>query len=257
MFQRMVFPSLRRECSVREQFRVKWKQVIDEMERFRPEFVIFSAGFDAHDEDPLASCDLLEDDFKWATEVVLDACHRLSPNVQMPIMSILEGGYDIPALTASAVAHVQALIAGSPQRRKEQRKLLKKQAGGDQSTTQTPQSTPVAVASANKFDGEARANDLDESFISNIRNLLAECDTLHANATGTIDAQKAILEDWLDKAARADATATGDELAMPVEPMDESVGDLSARLTDLEIAEAVMDALGPEDEQQRTDHTEK
>jgi acetoin utilization deacetylase AcuC-like enzyme len=121
MFQRMAFPSLRRECSVREQFRVKWKQVIDEMERFRPEFVIFSASFDAHDEDPLASCDLLEDDFKWATEVVLDACHRLSPNVQMPIMSILEGGYDIPALTASAVAHVQALIAGSPPRRKEQR----------------------------------------------------------------------------------------------------------------------------------------
>ena len=36
---------------------------------FRPDFVIFSAGFDAHDDDDMASCELTEDDYKWATEI--------------------------------------------------------------------------------------------------------------------------------------------------------------------------------------------
>ena len=36
---------------------------------FKPELVIFCAGFDAHDEDPLASCELKEEDFAWATEI--------------------------------------------------------------------------------------------------------------------------------------------------------------------------------------------
>ena len=36
---------------------------------FRPDFVIFSAGFDAHDDDDMASCELTEDDYRWATEI--------------------------------------------------------------------------------------------------------------------------------------------------------------------------------------------
>ena len=44
-------------------------QIVEEMVLFKPDFVIFSAGFDAHDEDPLASCELTEDDFSWATEI--------------------------------------------------------------------------------------------------------------------------------------------------------------------------------------------
>ena len=41
---------------------------------FRPDLVIFSAGFDAHDEDPLANCELTEEDFTWATEIGVCVC---------------------------------------------------------------------------------------------------------------------------------------------------------------------------------------
>lgn len=44
-------------------------EVIEEMVLFKPDFVIFSAGFDAHDEDPLADVELTEKDFIWATEI--------------------------------------------------------------------------------------------------------------------------------------------------------------------------------------------
>lgn len=44
-------------------------QIIEEMALFKPDLVIFCAGFDAHDEDPLASCELKEEDFAWATEI--------------------------------------------------------------------------------------------------------------------------------------------------------------------------------------------
>ena len=43
-------------------------QIVEEMVLFKPDLVIFCAGFDAHDEDPLASCELKEEDFAWATE---------------------------------------------------------------------------------------------------------------------------------------------------------------------------------------------
>ena len=42
---------------------------MEEMILFKPDFVIISAGFDAHDEDPLGSCELTEQDFHWATEI--------------------------------------------------------------------------------------------------------------------------------------------------------------------------------------------
>jgi acetoin utilization deacetylase AcuC-like enzyme len=43
-------------------------EIIEEMVLFKPDLVIFCAGFDAHDEDPLASVELTEEDFAWATE---------------------------------------------------------------------------------------------------------------------------------------------------------------------------------------------
>ena len=81
---------------------------------FKPQLVIISAGFDAHDDDPLASCDLIEEDFYWATEVVLKACYMIDPESPAKCVSVLEGGYDIRALSASALAHVQALERGYP-----------------------------------------------------------------------------------------------------------------------------------------------
>lgn len=100
--------------SPRVQFRTKWRHVIEEMVRFGPELVIISAGFDAHERDPLASCDLLEEDFSWATEIVLEACVRIDPERPPRCVSILEGGYDLDALSSSAAAHVRALARGYP-----------------------------------------------------------------------------------------------------------------------------------------------
>ena len=89
-------------------------QVIDEMILFAPELVIFSAGFDAHDEDPLANVELLDADFRWATEIVMQACVTINPTKPVPVLSILEGGYDLTALASSALEHCKVLAAGYP-----------------------------------------------------------------------------------------------------------------------------------------------
>jgi acetoin utilization deacetylase AcuC-like enzyme len=99
--------------SVRE-FHTKWAQVIDEMTLFKPDLVIISAGFDAHDEDPLSDIELLEPDFAWATKIVMEACVKINPQSPVPVISILEGGYNLDALAASALAHVQVLAGGYP-----------------------------------------------------------------------------------------------------------------------------------------------
>ena len=64
-----------------------------------------SAGFDAHVDDPLATLTLTEEDFEWITAEVAALCGRT-----IPIISVLEGGYDVDALERSARAHARALI---------------------------------------------------------------------------------------------------------------------------------------------------
>jgi acetoin utilization deacetylase AcuC-like enzyme len=96
------------------EFHIKWVEIIEEMILFKPDLIIISAGFDAHDEDPLASCEFYEDDFSWATEVVMKAAFKLNPHSPIPVMSVLEGGYDLPALASSALAHVDVLAKGHP-----------------------------------------------------------------------------------------------------------------------------------------------
>ncbi len=76
---------------------------------FRPELVIISAGFDAHMRDPLASINLSEDDFVWATQKLMDVADRYAGG---RIVSVLEGGYDLLALGNSVAAHVTALMQG-------------------------------------------------------------------------------------------------------------------------------------------------
>lgn len=77
---------------------------LDTLTRQQPQLVLFSAGFDAHRADPLAGLELVEDDFAWVTRAVIDA---VGGNV--PIVSLLEGGYDLSALGRSAAAHVRVL----------------------------------------------------------------------------------------------------------------------------------------------------
>ena len=77
------------------------------LERFQPELIIISAGFDAHADDPLAYLELHEDDYVWITERIREVANTFA---QGRIVSALEGGYDLAALGRSAVAHVAALL---------------------------------------------------------------------------------------------------------------------------------------------------
>lgn len=76
------------------------------LERFRPEIVFVSAGFDAHANDPLAELRLLREDYIWITEFIMQIADR---HAQGRIVSALEGGYDLPSLAESASAHVRTL----------------------------------------------------------------------------------------------------------------------------------------------------
>lgn len=78
-----------------------------EIEAFRPELFFFSAGFDAHREDPLAGLNFVEDDYAWITGAIRRYAHEYAGG---RMVSTLEGGYALPALGRSAVAHVQALL---------------------------------------------------------------------------------------------------------------------------------------------------
>jgi acetoin utilization deacetylase AcuC-like enzyme len=80
-----------------------WRQALD---AFRPQLVLVSAGFDAHAEDPLAGLNLLEEDFRWITRLILDVAEQ---HAQGRVVSTLEGGYNLQALGRSVVAHLETL----------------------------------------------------------------------------------------------------------------------------------------------------
>ncbi len=82
--------------------------ILPGLEKFKPEFLIISAGFDAHAADPLAALQLTTEDFFWATASLTDFARRMCSS---RVISCLEGGYDIEALGLSAAAHVRALMA--------------------------------------------------------------------------------------------------------------------------------------------------
>ena len=92
-----------------EAFRKAWTEdLLPAVRAFDPEAVFLSAGFDAHADDPMASLQLREDDFAWLT-----AEAAALGGGALPIISVLEGGYNLDALVSSARAHVRALIHGA------------------------------------------------------------------------------------------------------------------------------------------------
>lgn len=98
-----------RPMSGSEQFRRAFTQtILPALDAFRPELLIISAGFDAHRDDPLAQLMLVEADYAWCTERLIEIARE---HAQGRIVSSLEGGYDLDALAASAAAHVAALMA--------------------------------------------------------------------------------------------------------------------------------------------------
>jgi acetoin utilization deacetylase AcuC-like enzyme len=85
-------------------------KILPAVDRFKPELVLVSAGFDAHEDDPLASLELTEDDFAWITRELAELAAR---HCAGKLVSTLEGGYNLEALAASAVAHVRELMAAA------------------------------------------------------------------------------------------------------------------------------------------------
>ena len=81
--------------------------VIPALEKFRPELILISAGFDAHRADPLANLQLEDVDFGWVTKELCAFAGRVCGG---RVVSALEGGYDLDALASSARAHVWALM---------------------------------------------------------------------------------------------------------------------------------------------------
>ena len=76
------------------------------LEAFKPEIVFISAGFDAHINDPLADLALTTTDYVWITEFIKTIVKKYAEN---RIISSLEGGYDLPSLAESALAHIETL----------------------------------------------------------------------------------------------------------------------------------------------------
>ncbi len=91
-----------------EQFREAVEsRILPALHDFGPDILIVSAGFDAHQADPLANLRLVEADFLWATEKLAATAKR---HCNGRIVSMLEGGYDLNALARSVAVHVKALM---------------------------------------------------------------------------------------------------------------------------------------------------
>ena len=73
----------------------------------KPELILISAGFDAHQDDPLAQLNWSVDTYSQMTDMLMEAAQSLCKG---RVVSVLEGGYDLDALAACARAHVQSLI---------------------------------------------------------------------------------------------------------------------------------------------------
>ncbi len=91
------------------ELREAWREDIEPaLQQFKPQLILISAGFDAHYLDPLAELNFNEDDYGWLTERIVAVARKFC---QGRVVSVLEGGYNLSALTASAAAHVSALMA--------------------------------------------------------------------------------------------------------------------------------------------------
>ncbi len=82
-------------------------RILPALNDFAPDFLLISAGFDAHLQDPLAQLRLLEADFAWATEKLREAAEK---HCGGRLVSTLEGGYDLDALGRSTAVHVKGLM---------------------------------------------------------------------------------------------------------------------------------------------------
>ena len=90
-----------------EEYFNAFEHALKRLREFKPEFVLISAGFDAHKDDPLAQIKLETEDFYNITKRILETSKKYCNG---KVVSILEGGYDLQALKDSTKRHVDALI---------------------------------------------------------------------------------------------------------------------------------------------------
>ena len=90
-----------------EEYFNAYDRVLDRLIEYKPDYLIFSAGFDAHKNDPLAQFELSSKDFYEITRRTLKATNKFTNG---KVVSLLEGGYDLKALAEVANYHVNALI---------------------------------------------------------------------------------------------------------------------------------------------------
>ncbi|MGH8551133.1 MAG: histone deacetylase family protein [Methylococcales bacterium] len=83
------------------------EMIFPALNRFKPEIILTSAGFDAHQADPLASLNFTDSDYAWVTRKLLDIADQ---HCAGKIVSTLEGGYNLKALASSAKAHVYEMM---------------------------------------------------------------------------------------------------------------------------------------------------
>jgi acetoin utilization deacetylase AcuC-like enzyme len=84
-------------------------RILPALNVFRPELIIVSAGFDAHERDPLGSLNMTADDFAWVTRALMDSAET---HCDGRLVAVLEGGYDLRGLSDSVSAHVSELMKG-------------------------------------------------------------------------------------------------------------------------------------------------
>jgi acetoin utilization deacetylase AcuC-like enzyme len=88
---------------VREMISKIW---IPRLQEFKPQLIMISAGFDAHREDDLGQMGLVEDDYVWITQQLMNVANQ---SCDGKIVSCLEGGYNLSALGRSVAAHLKTL----------------------------------------------------------------------------------------------------------------------------------------------------
>ena len=91
-----------------EPFQNAWSKLgLPAIHNFEPDLILISAGFDAHQRDPLAQLEVQDEDYRWITE---ELCDLATDSCQGRVASILEGGYDLQALASASRAHVKGLL---------------------------------------------------------------------------------------------------------------------------------------------------
>ena len=85
------------------------EEILPAVDKFKPELILISAGFDAHLNDPLASMEVTETGYRKMTELTVGMAEKHSKG---RIVSLLEGGYHLPSLARSVAAHLEAVLGG-------------------------------------------------------------------------------------------------------------------------------------------------